>query len=391
MKEEQGQHQNEKTEISLAEIFLLNPEDEKRLHPHALKRLNDFKVEIFNDVPQLEQLTVDEFNADLNTYLNDNEQAWNAKYRDNVSEWLGKCIDIGNGYSRYSPVYAGWIISSMSELKRLFKTAYERKEEKAREEERKREEDRLWKEASRHVFPYKLLKEAKRYLNKDDIDKLYDAAGVAINVYLKQGDSYLDSYKTFDYRWYLRKINCEKEKEQIRLDAEAQAQAFRPRLDQGLKEIERKLSPKKEAPAVRFTRYCSNKGEARYLGESFADIIGGDDDRKNNWTQGYIPVAEAKLLKSIPGELRDFILIKPKATFFLLPSANYSHCGVSCLDFYFDVLAVVTITVSTQAGQKVFNGYKFNFLTDLQEPKLLGFYQITIIPDELHFWQSTQN
>ena len=47
---------------------------------------------------------------------------------------------------------------------------------------------------------------------------------------------------------------------------------------------------------VRFTRYCSNKGEARYLGESFADIIGGDDDRKNNWTQGYIPVAEAKLL-----------------------------------------------------------------------------------------------
>ena len=101
MKEEQGQQQNEKTEISLAEIFFLNPEDEKRLHPHALKRFNDFSTEIFNEVPQLEHLNIDEINTDLNTHLNDNEQAWNAKYRDNVSEWLGKCMDIGNGYSRY--------------------------------------------------------------------------------------------------------------------------------------------------------------------------------------------------------------------------------------------------------------------------------------------------
>ncbi|MFC1968692.1 hypothetical protein ACFLVX_04835 [Chloroflexota bacterium] len=64
-------------------------------------------------------------------------------------------------------------------LKRLIKTAYERKEAKAKEEKRKREKDRQWEEASRHVFPFTLLKEAKRYLTKDDIDKLYVAAGVA--------------------------------------------------------------------------------------------------------------------------------------------------------------------------------------------------------------------
>ena len=79
---------------------------------------------------------------------------------------------------------------------------------------------------------------------------------------------------------------------------------------------------------------------------------------------------------------------RKKEAFFLLPSANYSNYGVPCLDFYFDVFVVVTITISAQAGQKVLNGYRFNFFTNLQEPKLLGFYQITIIPDEPHFWQS---
>ena len=68
--------------------------------------------------------------------------------------------------------------------------------------------------------------------------------------------------------------------------------------------------------------------------ESFTDILVSDDDEKRKWKQGYIPAAEEELLKFIPEELRDFILTKPTMAFFLLPSANYSHCGVPCLDFY---------------------------------------------------------
>ena len=133
MNEEQGRQEPEKTEIYLAEIFSPNPEDEKKLSPHVLKRFDEFRKGIFNELPQLGQLTIAEFNADINTYLNDDEMARAAKYRDNISEWLRECIDIGNGYS---PFYAGRIISPMSELKRLVKTAYERKEVKTREEER---------------------------------------------------------------------------------------------------------------------------------------------------------------------------------------------------------------------------------------------------------------
>ena len=382
MKDEQGQQQDKKTEVSLAEIFFLDPEIKKRLHPYAAERYYTWLIEVFRAITQLTTDEKVDVGVDLDTYLNDDDKALVNKYKQNILEWHHKCTNIVKG-SSHAP-YDTTVNTDMKGFKALIVKAYKARAEKLEAEEKHRQ----WEEASRHVFPLKLLKEAKRYLNKDDIDKLYKASGVAIKVYLKEGDSYLDSYKTYDYRWYLRKINYEKEKEQIRLDAEAQAQAFCPRLDQGLKEIERKLSPKKEAPAVRFKRYCSNKGEARYLGESFADILGDDDDGKNNWTQGYIPAAEAKLLKFIPKELRDFILTKPTAVFFLLPSANYSHCGVPCLDFYFDVFAVVTITVSAQAGQKVFNGYNFNFLTNLREPKLLGFYQITITPNEPDFWQS---
>jgi len=74
--------------------------------------------------------------------------------------------------------------------------------------------------------------------------------------------------------------------------------------------------------------------------------------------------------------------------FFLTIYTHYAFYVVPCLDIYFDVFAVVTVTVLVQAGQKLFNGYKFNFLTGLREPKHLGFYSITVIPNEPHFWQS---
>ncbi len=53
MKEEQGQHQNEKTEISLAEIFFLNPEIKKGLHPYAAERHYEWLTEVFQEIAQL--------------------------------------------------------------------------------------------------------------------------------------------------------------------------------------------------------------------------------------------------------------------------------------------------------------------------------------------------
>jgi hypothetical protein len=378
MKEEQGRQENEKTEI-----FGLKHEDEKRLHPYALKRFNDWKAEVFNEVPQLEQLTIDEFNAHINTYLNETEKDRAAKHKQNMLEWLRKCTNIVEGYSPYP--YDRWVISDMSGLRSLIQKAYKARAEKLEAERKEKEDSERWCSAYIAIKPPD--DDAKKYLNDEEYEKFEQATWKAVDIYKEKGEDYLNYSGTFDYRHWLYKIDYRKEEEQIRNDAQVQAQAFRTRLDQGLKELGKMLSPEKEDPAVIFKGWCSNHGENRYLGEPFTDIL-ASDDKNRKWTQGYIPAAEDKLKESIPGEIRDFILTKPTVAFFSLPSANYSHCGVPCLDFYFDVFAVVTITVLAQAGQKVFNGYKFIFLTNLREPELLGFYQITITPNEPDFWQS---
>ncbi|MFC1989452.1 hypothetical protein ACFLVW_02655 [Chloroflexota bacterium] len=258
-----------------------------------------------------------------------------------------------------------------------------RTEAEAEAKRKEQEADERWRAACRAVNPPD--KDAKRYLDRPgEYDEFEKATLEAIEVYLKKGEDYLDDSRAFDYQRCLRKIKDKKEEEQIRNAAEAQAQAFHARLDQGLKQIERMLSPKREDPTVIFQRRCSDKGETRYLEEPFTDI----SDKNSNWTEGYITPAEDNLRQLIPKELWDFILMKPNTAFFLLPSALYGHYGVPCLDIYFDVFAVVTIKVLAKAGKKVFNGYAFDFLTNLREPKCLGFYQIIINPNHPNFWQS---
>ncbi len=50
MKEEQGQQQDEKTEISLAEISSLNSEIKKGLHLYTEERYYTWLVEIFQEM-----------------------------------------------------------------------------------------------------------------------------------------------------------------------------------------------------------------------------------------------------------------------------------------------------------------------------------------------------
>jgi len=89
MLEEQERQQNKQTEISLAEILFLNPEIKKGLHLYAAERYNNWLIEIFHDIAQLttgEKVDVD---ADINTYLNDDEKFKTAKYKGNYSAHPG--------------------------------------------------------------------------------------------------------------------------------------------------------------------------------------------------------------------------------------------------------------------------------------------------------------
>ena len=184
------------------------------------------------------------------------------------------------------------LLLPMNTIKTLFKRVHERKvakakeeqgeleeeqrriEEEAREKQKKREAeaeakrreqevDERWRAACEAVNPP--ADDAKMYLDKPgEYDEFMQAARQAIEVYQEKKENYLDDSRTFDYRWCLKKIKDRKEEKQIRNDAQAQAQAFHARLDQGLKEIEKMLSPMKEDPAVIFKRWCFNNRESRY-------------------------------------------------------------------------------------------------------------------------------
>ena len=111
-KNDQEQHQAEKTEISLAEVFILNLEIEieKGLHPHAALRYMKWLSEIIDELAKLGVVKGD-LNADINTYLNDADKDWAEKCKEGIFKWLQECTNIRNGYSPYSPVYADWVIS----------------------------------------------------------------------------------------------------------------------------------------------------------------------------------------------------------------------------------------------------------------------------------------
>jgi len=254
-------------------MLSLKPEDEEKLHPEALKWFSLLRKQIESEVP-LEELSDD----DLDMFLTDDEKRDFNSLMGKIGKELSICIDKDGA----PPNTNIWdeialnlnalqakvnLLLPMNTLKTLFKRVHERKvakvkeeqreleeeqrrrEEEAREKQKKREEeaeakrreqeaDERWRAAREAVNPP--IDDAKMYLDKPgEYDKFVQAARETIEVYQGRGEDYLDDSRTFDYRWCLRKIKHRKKEEQIRNDAQAQAQAFRARLDQGLKEIEK--------------------------------------------------------------------------------------------------------------------------------------------------------
>lgn len=109
-------------------VAILQPdaESQRRLHSHALERLNDWRAELEQKVPQLAELTEAELNADLAKYLGDDEKAKVKEYQDDIVKWLSSCVDIDTSSSfLYAPPYATWVVSPMLNFGRLIKTAYQ--------------------------------------------------------------------------------------------------------------------------------------------------------------------------------------------------------------------------------------------------------------------------
>jgi hypothetical protein len=401
-------------EVKLAVVLSLKPEDEKRLHPEAREWFYARRAEIQFEVP-LEELS----DNDLNTFLQDDEKREFQSCMEEISKGLATCIDMG-GASPDPLVNAKaglnvlkFELNSLRPMYRIklllknvnqCKTAKAKQEQRERDEEEKRsreqaeaerrrkEEEERWQAARKAVSPP--LNDAKRYLNDEEYDKFKQAVLVIIEVYLEKGEDYLDDLRTFDYRRFLTKISYEKEKERQKIVAKLAAQEYNRSLNEEKVRLKALLCPNRKDHQSYFKTQTNVR---RYTGRSFAQYLSSEEAQAFDKT--IVDISRKKLDKIVSSDFRQFIDSKCWRSYFLLPSADYSLEGVPCLDFMFDVFAVVEIGVWLNPGQKKFGDHIFDlpwreekgYSVLLQQPEFLGYYYLVLTPEELggySFWQS---
>jgi hypothetical protein len=139
----------------MTEIFGLKPEYKERLNSYALKRFNDWQERILSKVPQLRRLTIEQLNADLDTYLHDDEKVEFGKCVADIAGWLSKCMDTGDKY--LPSAYDRQVIDLMIRIESLIIEAYQAKEAKEK-----------WNAACKAVNPP--LSDAKMYFGNEEYE-----------------------------------------------------------------------------------------------------------------------------------------------------------------------------------------------------------------------------
>jgi hypothetical protein len=374
--------------IELPILFGLTPDDERRLHPHALAKFNRWRTDILTEVPQLRTFKVDEITADLDTYLDDNQRARLRQCFARIVDWLSKCMDLGEGH--YSYAYAKWVTDPMIDVKWLIKKAYGLKVEKVEMEQRKREREQRWQVAYKAVNPP--LGDAKTYLSGDEHGEFIEACRQAILARTEKGEDYLGDMRSLDYCRYLDLINTRKEKERQLMLAKAAAGEF----DRCLKEEEGKLQallcPDRKDLESYFRKQVKDR---RYAGQSFSRLMLREEEQ--DFDKTVVETSRKKTDELVSADLRPFFTTECWRSFFLLPSAYYMLEEVPCLNFTFDVFAVIETGVWLKPRQKKFGGYVFDLPlreeqgdSSIKTPEFLGYHHVVLTAEDLgqSFWQS---
>ena len=319
----------------MAEMLSLRPEDERSLHPEALKWFNARRAEIQFEVP-LEELCDDE----LNTLLSDDEKSEFVRCMREITKRLATCLDIGDGACP-DPLAVAIIsltvfkfevnpLTAFNNIKLLLKKAYHRKmeAEKKRKEEEKRkaeeaeaerkrkeqqaEEEKRWRAARKAVNPP--IDDAKRYLDKpSEYEEFIEAAREAIEVCREKGQDYLNASRTFDYRWFLKKINDRKEQirrqiitklevQQRKATTESEAQEYNHRLNKEIARLKSLLYYNKKDLQGYFHKEI---GDHRYTGQSFAQFLSSEEEK--DFDKTIIDIGIRKLDEIVFNDFHQFI------------------------------------------------------------------------------------
>jgi len=372
----------------MTDIFSLGSKHKERLTPHALKRFNDWQERILTEVPQVRQLTTEQLDTHLDSYLRDDEKVEFNKCVDDIAEWLFKCMDVGD---RYFPcAYDTEVIDPMPRIQSLIRQAYQRSEA----ERRKKEYDERWCAAFVSIEPP--VDDAKKYLNATEHDKFILAMGEAIDTYLEEGTAYLADAQSFDYRWWLNEIQERKKKEAREMEATNKALEYNRRLKQEIANLTARLDHKQRDLGSYFR---SKIQDGRYTSHNFDYVLSKKD--QTNFDDSLVSMANKRLEQLCPEDLHQFIVLPSQYNrrYYPLPSATYSFEGVPSLDFSFDIFVVAYSEVWLKPTKVSLDGYKFilpwirddNGSPLLREAKFLGCYYLLLGPEDLGdpvFWET---
>ena len=352
----------------------LNPKDYEEIHPHAQKRYKEWEADIEQEIAAL-KLT----DKDFDTYLSDDEKARFESHLKEIKKWLFTCRCIVEGYSLLP--YSLGVIDHMHETKSLLLKAAERKQEK----------EQRW-SAFKELNPP--LQDAKRWLNPDEYQEFEKSIAGAISAHLKLGRNYIGDTRAWPYLSWIRRIEDREEAERRKQNAASKAGEFNHSLDNEISRLEARLRPQKQSPQEYFKK---ESNDSRYLGYSFAHLLPvGDKERCD-------AIIKQKVQKTIPVEFNRFMHIRYKTAYFLLPLAEYSLEDIPCLDFSFDIFAVVEAGVWAKPATATIDGYVFDlpwvehkrephpsYYVLLKEPQFLGYRYLLLTPAELGstFWQT---
>jgi len=360
----------------MTEIFGLKPEYKERLNSYALKRFNDWQEHILSKAPQLRQLTIEQLNADLDTYLHDDEKVEFGKCVADIAGWLSKCMDTGDKYLPFA--YDRQVIDPMIRIESLIIEAYQAKEAEEK-----------WNAACKVVNPP--LSDAKMYFGNKEYEGFIKAARQAIHVYTEKGEDYLSDVRSLDYCRYLERIRNRKEKERQLFLAKLAAQEFNRRLNEEKVRLQALLSPNRKATESYFRKQVKDR---RYTGQSFSRLLSKKEEQ--DFDKILVGISRNKVEELVSNDFRPFIASECWRSFFLLPSADYILEEVPCLGFIFDVFAVVKTGVWLKPGQKMFNGYVFDLPWEkensaVKKQDFLGYHHLVLTPEELGGWSFWQN
>ena len=308
---------------ALAPILHLPPVNKEQMNPLLLVRYLNLLKEIYDEVP-LDKLCEDD--------LVEEEKANREEDTDKIMEWIQNCSKDSSQAALMVYSYDRIIIDYLRDLKRILKTAYERKLEKQRRQAIKKR----WMQALHEVNPP--ANDADRYLTDDEQELFIGSVSGAIASYLDGGkgcplnDWRLDR-RAHDYtRWTLT-IKKRKEKEANQKQAEIEYDQYINKLSTAIEKLKAELGKSKKP------KFGYPPELKKYKPNNWCNLPILSKQQIHNWS-------EPQILKSLPKILTNLTRWDTKWQVRMFPETFYELVsGIPCLTWYFDSEILVTVNL----------------------------------------------